>query len=149
MKKLNFKKVILTIISLFVIWNIIWFSATTIRYHKFVKVIPQDENGLHGMVGDDGYTYYVKKPDYLHFTGNLAISNSDKGQDLIIWPHIIGGYEYGFRLRKNEDVYEIYVDKNLEPVNKDHPVDVQLVKEFNKDLQELYEKADNMWGLSK
>ncbi|KXG10854.1 hypothetical protein AT864_00722 [Anoxybacillus sp. P3H1B] len=147
MTKLTGKKILLLITLIFVIWNLSWFLITTIKYNNFVKDIPKNEWGLHFIKKEDGYIYSVKKPNYLRFTGNLVVANNEKGETLIIWPLIFGGYEYGFRLQKDGAAYEIYVDENMEPINKDDTVAAQKVEEYKVELEELFSKANEMWEL--
>jgi len=120
---------------------------TTIKYNKFIEVVPKNEWGLHFIKKEDGYIYSVKKPSYLSFTGNLGVANNEKQEALIIWPLLSGGYEYGFRLQKDGRAYEIYVDENMEPIHKDDMVAVQKVEEYKAELEKLLSKANEMWLL--
>lgn len=147
MTKVSIKKILLIVILIFGVWNLSWFCITTIKYNKFVKVIPKNKWGLHFIEKEDGYLYNVKKPSYLSFTGNLGVSNKEKGEILIIWPLISGGYEYGFRLQKDGVAYEIYVDENMEPIDKNNSVATQNVKENKAELEKLFSKANKMWQL--
>lgn len=148
MKKVTVKTILLLIISIFIVLNISWFLITTIKYDKYIEPIPKNEWGFH-FIKKDGYIYSVKKPDYLYYTGNLAVDNTKKQTSLIIWPLIKGGYIYGFRLQEEGQAYEIYIDKNMKPTDKDKgdPVSIQKVEEHKADLQELFSKANEMWGL--
>lgn len=150
MKKFKKRYFFLIIILIFGIWNLSWYAITTIKYNKYVEAIPKNKWGLHFIEKDDGYTYSVKKPDYLSFTGNLAVANNEKQEMLIIWPLVTGGYEYGFRLQKDGLAYEIYVDENLKPINKDatNQVSIQKVEEYKDELEALRAKADKMWELN-
>lgn len=147
MAKLNVRNILIAIIILFAVWNLGWFLIITTKYHEFIEDIPKNEWGRHFITKEDGYIYSVKKPDYLSFTGNLGVANNKKGDALIIWPLMSGGYEYGFRLQKDGVAYEIYVDENMEPINKEDTVAVQKVIEFKAELEELLSKANDMWQL--
>ncbi|MDW7617788.1 hypothetical protein SC499_24720 [Peribacillus simplex] len=146
MKKVNIKTILILIISIFAVLNLSWFLVTTFKYDGFVEPIPKNKWGLH-FIKKDNYVYSVKKPDYLYYTGNLAVDNTEKQTSLLIWPLISGGYKYGFRLQEEGEAYEIYVDKNMEPTNKDKgdPDAVQKVEEHKAELEELFSKANEMW----
>ncbi|WP_138203003.1 hypothetical protein [Haloimpatiens lingqiaonensis] len=149
MKRINGKKIILFIIAIFAALNISWFLITTIKYNKFVKAVPKNEYGFYAMTKEDGYTYSVKKPDYLHYTGNLAVTNNKNNDLLIIWPRITGGYEYGLILQENEGGYNIYVDKNMKPIdiNKDDPHAIEMIEEHKVGVEALISRANKMWRL--
>lgn len=147
MIKINGKKIFIFIILVFVVINISWFSITSIKYNKFVKDLPKFGPGLSYGTLKDGYNYHVKKPNYLVYTGNLAVSNSETGELLIIWPLIFGGYEYGIRIQQGETAYEIYVDKNMNPIDKDDTYAVQIIEEHKAGIEALLTKANEMWPL--
>ena len=142
------KKKIITIgiiaVSLFVLINLVWFIVVTIRYNKFIEAVPKNEWGRYFIRKDDGYMYSVKKPSYLSFTGNLGVVSKESDEALIIWPSIFDGYEYGFRLQKEEKAYEIYVDENMNPI---YEKDAHIVNKFKTELEELFSKANETWNL--
>lgn len=147
MNKINRKRILIVIISVFAVLNISWFLITTIKYNKFVKDLPKVKGNSYGIKKEDGYNYSVKKPGYLHYTGNLAVSNSKKGELLIIWPLISGGYNYGIRIQEDGEAYEIYVDKNMKPIDTDDTYAVQNIKKHKAGVEELLSKANKMWQL--
>lgn len=147
MIKINGKRIFLFIILGFIILNLSWLLITTVKYNKFVKAVPKNEHNVYSMNKEDGYSYHVKKPNYLHYTGNLTVSNHEKGELLIIWPLMSGGYKYGFRLQEDGGAFEAYVDENMDPIYKDDGYSVQVIKEHKNELQALFSRADEMWGL--
>ncbi|MBU3192281.1 hypothetical protein [Clostridium bowmanii] len=147
MSKIQKKRIFICIILVFVGLNACWFFITTIKYKEFVKVLPKVRNGSYGMKKEDGYNYNVKKPGYLHYTGNLAVSNDTKGELLIIWPLISGGYNYGIRLQEDGKAYEIYVDENMNPIDKSDTYSVQNIKDHKAGVESLLSKANKMWKL--
>lgn len=151
MQKLMKSKIFITLLCvliLFGIWNLTWLIMTKNRYHAFIEAVPKDESGTYALLKEDGYTYNVKLPDYLSFTGNLGISNIKKGEALIIWPEITGGYKFGIRLQKDGTAYEIYVNENMEPVYKDDMESVQLIQKYKADVDRLLVKANEVWKLN-
>lgn len=146
MKKINGKRIFILIILAVVTLNLSWLLITTIKYNKFVKIVPKNEFGLYFIV-EDGYIYNVKKPAYLQYTGNLGVSNPEKGELLLIWPLMSGGYKYGFRLQEDGSTYEIYVDENMNPIYKDDTEDVKKIEEHKSDIETLFSKSNEMWNL--
>ncbi|MDI3311847.1 MAG: hypothetical protein QJR05_10545 [Thermoanaerobacterium sp.] len=146
MKKINIKKILIIIVSIFAVWNLSWFLITTIKYHKFIEAIPKNKYGVHVKI-EDGYQFNVKKPGYLSFTGNLGVTKPESMDGLIIWPLLFGGYEYGVRLQKDGEVYEIYVDENMNPINKDDAVAIQQVEQNKAEIERMISKANEIWQL--
>ncbi|MGE6313515.1 hypothetical protein ACQKD6_24230 [Bacillus cereus] len=147
-KKLNMKKIILILIILFGLWNLIWFVTVTIKYQKFIDAVPENKYGVHNKE-ESGYVFNVKTPDYLRFTGNLGVSKVESLDGLIIWPLLFGGYEYGVRLQKGDQVFEIYVDENMNPIYKDDEVAVEQIKKNQEEVQAMISKASEIWDLKK
>ncbi len=147
MIKINKKNILILIIVAFVVLNISWFSITSIKYNKFVKDLPRFGPVHSYGTLKDGYNYHVKKPDYLQYTGNLAVSNSETGELLIIWPLIFGGYEYGIRVEQDGKRYEFYVDENMKPIDKEDTYAVQAIEKNKSSIEALLSKANEMWQL--
>ncbi|WPP41126.1 hypothetical protein SK066_21615 [Paenibacillus hunanensis] len=145
-KKKTITIILVSIVILFILWNLVWFGFNYIKYNNFVGALPETSTGNHILV-KDGYTYGVKTPDYLSFTGNLSISNSSKGELLIIWPLPFGGYQYGFRLQENGNVYELNLDENMNLVGEQNESDLKAVTENKQTIQSLYNKAKAIWDL--
>lgn len=146
--KLKSKKIFISIICILVILNISWFLITSIKYKKFIDAVPKDEHGVYALY-KDGYSYGVKKPNYLQYTGNLSIVNNETGYNLIIWPLLLGEYEYGLIIVDNEMGYEIYVDENMKLIDNDNLFYSQLIEENQVAIEEIFSKANEMWNLKK
>ncbi|PGE68924.1 hypothetical protein [Bacillus toyonensis] len=147
-KKLNMKKIVLILIILFGLWNLIWFVTVTIKYQKFVDAVPKNKYGVYNKE-ESGYVFNVKTPDYLRFTGNLGVSKVESLDGLIIWPLLFGGYEYGVRLQKGDQVFEIYVDENMNPIYTDDKLAIEQIKKYQEEVQAMISKANDMWDLKK
>ncbi len=147
MDKINIKRMLIVITVIFLALNISWFLITIIKYSKFVESISKDGSGVYAMKNEDGYIYNVKKPAYLHYTGNLGVSNYNKGEFLIIWPLMFDGYKYGFRIKEVDAVYEVYVDENMKPIDKEDKYIAKKVEEHKAGLETLFLKANEMWQL--
>ena len=98
----------------------------------------------------EGFSYSIKYPDYLSFTGNLAISMPSEDYDfytdsLIIWPNFFKDYEYGVILYdENNNEYMIEVNENKEPKEPEYQEIIDIHKE-NIDI--LFDKANEFWNL--
>lgn len=146
--KIKNKKILIFIILIFVVLNISWFSITNIKYKRFTDAVPKNEHDVYALY-KDGYSYGVKKPDYLHYTGNLSIVNNKTSCNLIIWPLLSGQYKYGLIIVDNEMGYEIYVDENMKPIDKEDLFSAQLIEENEAAIEEIFSKANEMWNLKK
>ncbi|MEG2289307.1 MAG: hypothetical protein RSA29_04020 [Clostridium sp.] len=147
MIKINKNRIIIFILVAFIILNASWFLIISVKYNKYVKDLPKFDLSSYGAKKEDGYNYHVKKPDYLHYTGNLAISNSEKGEFLIIWPLLSGGYKYSITIQDNGVSYYIYVDENMNPVEKDDTDSSRIFQEHKASFESLLSKANEMWQL--
>lgn len=153
MKK--FLKIILIILVLFILINIAWFSWRFIKYHNYSKGMNKNKTYTifvpkYLKNDKEGFSYSIKYPDYLSFTGNLAISMPSEDYDfytdsLIIWPNFFKDYEYGVILYdENNNEYMIEVNENKEPKEPEYQEIIDIHKE-NIDI--LFDKANEFWNL--
>ena len=152
MKK--FLKIILVIVILFVLINIVWFSWRAIKYNKYSKGMNKNKTYTifvpkYLKNDKEGFSYSVKYPDYLSFTGNLAISMPSEDYDyysdsLIIWP-TLNGYEYGVILydEKNNE-YMIEIDENKKPKDVEYK---EVINDHKDNIDVLFDKASEFWNL--
>jgi hypothetical protein len=146
-KKLTITKVILVVIGLFIVWNIAWYATISIKYAPFTDAVPKNEYEAH-ILEKDGYSFNVKKPDYLKLTGNLGVSKLESMDALIIWPLLFGGYEYGIRLQDNGEIYEIYVDEKMNPIDENDTVVKEQIEKNREKIEAMIAKAKEMWPLN-
>lgn len=146
MKKISKKwKLLIGIFGAFVIFNLVWATTISLKYGQYTKQVPKNDLGIYGKTDQDGYSYNVKKPDYLQFTGNLGVT-SESGNSLIIWPKLTGGYEYGVILSVDHTMYQITLDSNMQTKDEDEYIK-KLVENHQDTILELLDKAKNMWEL--
>lgn len=135
-------------ISIFAILNISWFLITYYKYEPYIDAVPKNDYGFHGFTDKDGYSYNVKKPGYLSYTGNLGITDKNNELALIIWPKIFGKNKYGLRIQKENEAYEIYVDENLEPIHiEDDETIKNIIKRYKPEIEKLYNNMKEKWNL--
>ena len=96
----------------------------------------------------DGDIYYVKYPDYLGTTGNLAIKPTDDSEldALLIWPNVGGGFRYGVILYDGGTTYQVYMDQDGKTAL--YAEDQWLVDDHAAIIQQYLKKANAMWDLS-
>jgi hypothetical protein len=94
---------------------VIWL-ANFIAYNKYIGEGYIASPSNHTKV-EDGYTFTVKRPGYLGFSGNIAIINADQSVALIIWPSFMCGdmKDYGLMLYDNinDHGYMLNVDADM------------------------------------
>ncbi|MBR2047868.1 MAG: hypothetical protein IJ960_04650 [Oscillospiraceae bacterium] len=96
----------------------------------------------------DGDIYYVKYPDFLQTTGNLAVKpEQDSALDsLLIWPQPGGGFKYSMILKDGSTSYQVYINQTGDTALFE---DYQwLVEEHKAVIGQYLAKANAMWDLS-
>lgn len=131
----------------FVCYNLIWYCIIWGTYGDLVQGM--DELYRHRTYVIDernGYTYNVKIPDYLSYTGNLGIHpNKDSDCALIIWPGIFKETKYGVFLSDKGENYSIELTAQRE-AKPDAPKEIKSLVEKNKDkIDELFDRAQEQW----
>ena len=141
MKKRN-TIIIISFLCLAILYCGVCSAYRNIKYGDFFKVM-RNENPLK----ENGYTYYVKAPNFLSFTGNLSIEEDIRidtkdmewtSFSLIIWPKPFGEYEVkaGIHLgKRNPDTLERHTDIYYILLNEEWKPD-----ESEKESWELYMK---------
>lgn len=151
MKK--YKKTWFVLVGLIILYNLSWLGVYYLKYDPYTEDIPKTENGKY-ILKDNGYHFSVKKPSYLSFTGNLAVTNNKDDLSLIVWPLLTGGYEYGLQiLGPDNTYYSVMIDnklnyldeKDIEPVDKDRIN--ELLKENKSEIKKIMSEAKRVWGM--
>ncbi len=145
-KKRMLLKVLILCISIFAIYNLIWIANIIYVYYPLTENVPKQESGIF-MYQDveKNYTYNVKFPNYLSFTGNLGVS-SDDGSGLIIWPGFLGkNYTYGIILKDGNKIYRFNVDDSLKPLTFNEK-EQQIIDNNLRTIEELWNGAKSIWG---
>lgn len=155
------KKGIIIISVAFVLYNILWVFYVNYRYNPFCERFEKGSN----IFRKDGFTFYVDKPNYLSFTGNIAICEDvivSYGQteayvaDLVIWPKGLDQYEVGVSVgvttvnveehAAHTEYINILLDENggLKEYSAENAL---LLEDYKDKIDHLYELAFDMWGL--
>lgn len=146
MKRMSKKwRVPLVILGIFLFINLVWLLFVNVKYGQYTKSVPKNEFGIYGARDEEGFSYNVKKPGYLQWTGNLGVTSKD-GDTLILWPKIMGGYEYGVILSVDDAIYQITIDSNMQPVKNDEN-EKALVRDHQDTIHLLFQKAESKWKL--
>ena len=145
MKKNLFKFIGLGLLLIVLVYHGVWFANRCLIYYPLTENIPKHVSGVYAYYDPESkYNYNVKFPNYLSFTGNLAIS-SNNGEGLIIWPGFFGkDYTYGLMLEYKGKIHQIYVDNMMNPIDTDP--DKKEILDANKDTaQALKQGAQIIW----
>lgn len=133
---------------LFAAYNVFWMTVVWSVYRDFLpgtkEVYPLRTYAIDDL---EGYTFNVKIPDYLSFTGNLGVQPKEGGRcALIIWPGIFRETRYGVFLPVGDGgFYGVYLTENGEAL-PDAPDRVRRLVEANREtIDELFARADALW----
>lgn len=137
----------------FVVWSLSWFVYVKTRYSPFLENIPKNIFGTHHIVDSEGYNFNVQKPAFLFFTGNLGSVAPDDAVSLIIWPKVLGGYEYGVRIHDESGGYEIMVDANGNALRtgqreEEYKQMVEVIQRNKEGIQKIFDKVKKQWHLT-
>lgn len=156
-------KILIGLLAAFLLWNLVWFGFTHIKYAPYKEAIGYDEQRECWYFRDeDDYVFSVSLPTYLSFTGNLSftqvlrISNdgtvlNENTYDMIIWPKLNGEYEYGVCIgTKSENGQgmisnEFILDSKMQSTEYLTDEEEKLLAENADQIAEIYRKAKEMW----
>lgn len=159
-KKVNIKAIVLGIMLIgFCVYNIIWFQTVYKPFIPFCEAVGKDEDGDYYCVKDD-ISFYVKTPDYLRNTGNLAIGTAviEEGKDvinMIIWRKKDGSYKVGISIEKYEidgegnissEFFRFELDEQMKLLKNDSE-NQKVLDEYSQKIERYYELAEDMWGI--
>lgn len=140
--------VLFVLLVLFGLYNILWFAVVGSTYRDFLpgmkEIYPLSTYAIDDL---DGYTYNVKIPDYLSFTGNLGVQPSCVGEAaLIIWPGILKDTEYGVIIPTEGGSFrKVYLTQDG-TVLPEAPEDIRALVAQNRDtIDELFARAEILW----
>lgn len=146
-------KLLVAIIPFLIILNIAWFSWRQSHYSRFTDDFNETPFSTiwvprYSKSDPDGFDYSVKYPDWLTFTGNLAVGFTGTEENpvtaaLIIWPKLSGGYEYGVIISSNEEnSYRFYVDANGNPLDREYQ---EISEKYKSTITAMLSKAKGIW----
>ena len=153
-EKKRILKVILGILAVFSLLNVSWYIWRMVKYDAYCKgwkknpfatwIVPR-----YVYTDADGYDYGAKYPEYLSITGNMsvglpAIDDNPFTDFLIVWPKLVGGYEYGAAVSVDGNGYQIYVKSDGTAVN---PEESEIVERCQDTINDLLNRAKKMWNL--
>lgn len=154
MKKSLKKKILIivgVIVLLFGLYNLIWYKIVSEKYNDFIigmeEIYP---NRTFAINNQDGYTFNVKLPNYLSYTGNLGVQPYEGGDcALIIWPGIFEETTYGvFIISDDGRRHAVMLTEERMPLG-DAPEQMKQLVEENKDkIDELFDRAFELWEIN-
>lgn len=144
------------ILSIFILFNAFWFIWREIKFNKYIVYMEPNVFSTimvprYYFIDEEGYTYYVKYPDYLSFSGNVTVmipieddSVESFDNTLIIWVHFGGKYEYGMFIHEDDNVYQIYIDEQGNAIDSDTS---EIIGRHKSDIEILLQKANKIWDI--
>lgn len=145
--KVNILVVIKVILLLFVAYNIVWYFFSYKKYSKYEQNFKEiADSGVKIYVDDEEYQYSVKKPGYLMWDGNLAITDNNLENSVIIWLDSFGSdITSGVMIMdENNEVMQIEMKDKTTALDKR---DQKIVDSYNDEISKLYDKARDIWRL--
>lgn len=151
MKKKLIIGILASVLVVFIVLNVLWLVTWKFRYDEYAEGFTEEtEVELYYMVDEDGYTYDVNKPGYLHYNGNLSISKSPY-LSFLIWPKFSGETKYGIMLKDEESMYQIRLTEKGEMLEEDgYKYTEEEIEAYEKNKEEIdifMEKAHAVWDL--
>lgn len=139
----RYKAVLIPIGLIFVfgIYNLLWF----INYASYNRFLTDSYIKLDAYSyiydSEEGWIFFVKKPDYLSFTGNLHLSRQSVDNELLIWPSLFREDRYGVSIYTGMDG-EIYTFIDIMIDNQGNCIsgkqeDEKLIEENAESINEL------------
>lgn len=155
-------KILIGLLAAFLLWNLVWFGYTHMKYAPYKEAVGYDELRGWYFRDEDDYVFSVATPDYPSFTGNLSITQvweySNDGKilnesicNMLIWPLMNGKYEYGVSIGvKTEDgegliSNSFYLDSKMQPIDILTDEQQKMLDENADEIAVLYQKAKKMW----
>lgn len=124
------------LMCLFILVNVFWLYYRFALYGPFINITKDARFPGEQVSQKDKVTYSIADLHYLDFRGNLAIS-TDKGEDLIVWLHVIMPDEYGFTSIDNSgNVYQLMIDERGNLL-KESQYPTEIISYFEENKTEL------------
>ena len=145
------------LLGLFAVYNAVWFAYREIRYSPFTENVPKTY-GVY-LTSKDDISYSVSKPSYLSFTGNLALTDENTAEGLIIWPEFLSGYKYAALIEARTEkengkevpvLAPIMIDKDgnwIDNTGLYGKKEREKFEEKHGDIKEWLRLANEMWNL--
>lgn len=136
----------------FLLTATIWRSWRNHRYDPFAAGMKHAASTTGGVprysLQQNGDIYYVKYPDFLSTTGNLAIKPADDTEldALLIWPQAGSGFQYGVILKDGGTTWQVYLEEDGKTARYED--DQWLVDDHAAIIRQYLNKAKAMWDLS-
>lgn len=161
MKHKTTKLIFFSILFLFWLYNTVWSVYVACRYTPFCEALGCKTAFVRCSQTDGNYNYHVKKPDYLSFTGNLAISEvitAGEKKDrvnIIIWPKGFHHYEVGAGVsyvvydasgNLTMDGWSMMLNEDMELLETDAH-SKEIYEKYKDEIAILYDLAYQKWGI--
>jgi hypothetical protein len=140
------------IVGVFLIYNAFWFGWRNIKYSQYIESMEQNPHSnfivpRYAYTAEDGFTYFVKFPDYLSFTGNLSLGppmDENLGSALLIWPQFNGEYSFGISISEEGGGYQFYIDSQGNAIDSQFD---EVLERNRYDVDGLLNRAKSRWNI--
>lgn len=137
---------VVIVIVVFACYNLGWLGWRYFKYTTYTEKLEVFIPNLSYVYTDEeGDLYNVKFPDYLIYTGNLCVAVLGGKSALIIWPKVIGGYEYGVQLEMDGEIYSIMRKEDFSAQDGQFE---HIITTHSDVIDELYDRAVEMWNVT-
>lgn len=140
------RRILLSILCIFCIYNVIWYFGSMKRYLNFQNDFNKIEGaGVKLEIDKEDFQYSVECPRYLSWTGNVAVYKNDNA--IIIWPDafIKDEYEIGVVIGLENEGHQINLLNSTEAADSRSQ---DLLEQHSDAVGLLIEKANKEWGFN-
>lgn len=135
----------LALAVLFAGYSAVWLWYSQVRFAPLEECIPINYGLRIVSIGD--YSYSATSPKCLEFGGNLALTNEETQEGLILWPQLSGDCKLAALIYLNEDDEALAIVM----IDKDgNCLDESRKNAYDKNKQrvaEMIDLADEMWHI--
>lgn len=129
------------LLVLFIFVNGFWLLYTYQKYTPLSQGMQEDVKFQSYHVVENEHIFNVKYPNYLSFTGNVAVATPDEKTALIIWAGLFGN-EYGIQIDEDGIRNEIMVDADKRAKN---PLHQEMLDKHRKETDIVFDRAKTKW----
>ena len=138
------------LLSVWLLLTLIWFAWSRIFFSGYCNEMKPNE--FSNIItpryykNDEQYTYFVKYPDYLSTTGNMAVSarNDEAGvQAFLIWPTLFGEQKFGLIIADETGSYQISTDIEGKPIDASYR---EITEKYSSEIADIVAAANDVWS---
>lgn len=134
------------LLVLIILVNGFWLLYVYQKYTPLSRGMQEDIKLQSYNVVENEYIFNVKYPNYLSFTGNVAVATADEKIALIIWPGLFGN-EYRIQIEDDGVRNDVTVGADKRAQN---PLHQEMLDKHREGIDIIFDRAKAKWpGLFK